>query len=144
MLFIGGIVGFAQERRISLLIVDETETFDSSIRVQVLASLLKKTGLFKVSAKIAKVNSSFINPLQGIPDRRYDIILIVPKGVDDGSIKQIWIITRPINCKTLYLMRYIELISEIVEKIFLVEAVDITEDLIPAYFAVIFIQEGWL
>lgn len=79
-----------------LLIVDETQTFSSSIRLQVLASLLNRTGLFELTAKFVRVENSFDDPLQGEePDRRYDVILIIPKGIDDGTVRQLWVVTRP-------------------------------------------------
>jgi hypothetical protein len=154
LLSIGGsaIGSFAQdqgqgEERFNLLIVDETRTFSSSMCVEVLARAVKRTGLFDLSAKIIDVSSSFDDPLQGKePDRQYDVVLIVPKGIDDGTVKQLWIATRPFTEISEELRGAVGTIKEIANGIFrgAAEAVDVTDDLIPGYFATIFIKEGWL
>ena len=135
------------EAQFKLLIVDETRTFSSSMRVEVLARALIRTELFDLSAKIIDVSSSFDDPLQGEePDQQYDVILIVPRGIDDGTVKQIWIATRPFPELDEGLRGAVGTIKEIADGIFrgAAEAVDVTDDLIPGYFATLFIKEGWL
>jgi hypothetical protein len=130
-----------------LLIVDETQTFGSSIRLQVLASLLNRTGLFELTAKFVQVESSFDDPLQGEePDRRYDAILIIPKGVDDGTVRQLWVVTRAWTELPEALRSAIGQLKAMANEVFqgTATAVDVTEDLIPAYFATLFTREGWL
>ena len=152
LLLLGGSVtnGLAQDRgeeQFKLLIVDETRTFSSSMRVEVLARALIRTELFELSARIVKVSSSFEDPLQGEePDQQYDVILIVPRGIDDGTVKQIWIATRPFPELDEGLRGAVGTIKEIADGIFrgAAEAVDVPDDLIPGYFAAIFIREGWL
>lgn len=131
----------------TLLIVDESRTFGSSIRVEVLARAINRTGLFDLSARIVEVDSSFADPLQGLePDRRYDAILIVPRGIDDHTVRQLWIATRPLSQVSAELRQAVGLLKEIANKVFqdAAEAVDVTDDLIPGFFATIFIREGWL
>ncbi|MFQ6034151.1 MAG: hypothetical protein ACE5KR_04745 [Candidatus Bipolaricaulia bacterium] len=152
LLLIGGavIAALGQEegaQKFNLLIVDETRTFGSSIRVEVLARVLLKTGLFELSAKIVEVPSSFADPLQGLePDKRYDLILVVPQGIDDGTVKQIWVATRPFPELDEELRGAVGTVKEIANGIFrgAATAVGVTDDLIPGYFAAIFIREGWL
>jgi hypothetical protein len=130
-----------------LLIVDETRTFANSMRVEVLARALKRTGLFALSARIVEVESSFADPLQGLePDRRYDLILILPRGLDDRTVRQIWLVTRPFPEIPQELRGAVAMVKPITNKIFtgIAEAVDVTEDAIPGIFATIFIREGWL
>ncbi|MGQ9477337.1 MAG: hypothetical protein ACUVRH_02455 [Candidatus Bipolaricaulia bacterium] len=130
-----------------LLIVDETGTFASSMRVEVLARALKRTGLFALSARVVKVESSFADPLQGLePDKRYDLIVIVPRGIDDRTVRQVWIATRPFPEISEELRSAVAMVKAIADKIFtgVAEAVDVTEDAIPGLFATIFIKEGWL
>lgn len=137
----------AEAEKFALLIVDETKTFSSSIRVQVLASLLKKTGQFELFAKFVEVSSSFDDPLQGLePDRRYDLILIIPRGIDDNTVRQLWVVSRPFPEISEGLRRAIGLLKQLAGRVFTgaAEAVDVTDDLIPGYFATIFIREGWL
>ena len=130
-----------------LLIVDETQTFGSTIRLQVLASLLNKTKGFELTAKFVRVESSFDDPLQGEePEQRYDIVLIIPKGVDDGTMRQLWLATRPWVELPEELRSAAEQLKVIANEVFqgAATAVDVTEDLIPAYFAALFMREGWL
>ena len=139
--------GQDQGERFALLIVDETKTFSSSIRVQVLASLLNKSGKFALSARFVDVPSSFADPLRGLePDRRYDLILIIPRGIDDGTVRQLWIASRPFPEISEGLRGAIALLKQLAGRVFIgaAEAVDVTDDLIPGYFATIFIREGWL
>jgi len=144
----GALSGLSQEPfKFKLLVVDETKTFASSIRVELLARAIKRTGLFELSAKIVDVGSSFANPLQGEkPDKRYEIIIIVPRGIDDGTVRQVWISTRPFTEISEELRSAVTVIKEIANGISqgMAKAVDVTEDLIPGYFATLFIKEGWL
>ncbi len=146
-LALGGFGQQEQPPRFDLLIVDETRTFNSSIRVEVLARAVKGTGLFELSARIVQVDSSFAHPLQGLePDRRYDVILVVPRGIDEQTVRQLWIATRPLTEVSPGLRQAVGLLQEIANKVFqgAAEAVDVAEDLIPGFFATIFIREGWL
>lgn len=133
--------------RFQLLLVDETRSFTASMAVELFARALKRTGLFDLSAKAVEVDSSFADPLQGRePDRRYDIIIIVPRGVEDGTVAQIWVVTRPFPEVSEGLRRAVALIKEIVNSGSQgrLRAVDVTEDAIPGIFATLFIREGWL
>jgi len=130
-----------------LLIVDETQTFGSTIRLQVLARLVNKTGWFELTAKFVRVESSFDDPLRGEePDRRYDVILILPKGIDDGTVRQLWVVTRPWIELPESLRAAVEQLKALADGVFqgAATAVDVTDDLIPAYFAALFLKEGWL
>jgi hypothetical protein len=146
----GALSGLGQEeqpQRFQLLIVDETKSFVASMGVELFARTVRRTGLFDLSAKIVDVDSSFANPLQGEePDRRYDVIVIVPRGIDDDSIREIWIATRPFSEISGELRNAVALIKEIVNRVpqARIRAVDVTEDLIPGFFATVFIREGWL
>lgn len=142
-----GLTAEEHGERFALLIVDETKTFSSSIRVQVLASLLNKSGQFELSARFVDVPSSFADPLQGLePDRRYDLILIIPRGIDDGTVRQLWVVSRPFHEISEGLREAIALLKQLAGRVFTgaAEAVDVTDDLIPGYFATLFIREGWL
>lgn len=136
-----------QPARFQLLIADETTSFTASMAVELLARALKRTGLFDLSARIADVDSSFADPLRGQqPEKRYDIIIIVPRGVQDGTVRQVWIVTRPFHEVSEGLRTAVALIKEIVNggAQGRLTAVDVTEDAIPAIFATLFIREGWL
>jgi len=133
--------------RVRLLLVDETKTLENSMRVQVLASVAKKTGQFELSATIVDVVSSFDHPLTGQrPHTAYDVIVVLPKGLDDDTLNQVWILTRPIDrdmrpeVKTA-----IAILHGLGQKVFPgISFTDVTQDLIPGYFAALLIREGWL
>jgi len=133
--------------RVGVLLVDETKTLENSMRVQVLASLAKRTGAFDFSARVSDVATSFDHPLAGVkPTASYDVVLIVPRGLDDGRLAQIWILSRPIDRDMPATVRAgLRLLAALAEQVFPgVDAVNVDEDLIPAYLAALLAMEGWL
>jgi hypothetical protein len=94
------LLGVAQQR-VDLLLVDETQTLQASLMVQVYARALQESGLFNFDAKIVSVQSSYDDPLGVNPtEKRYELIVIVPRGIEDGSVPQVWMITKPIGPQT--------------------------------------------
>ena len=82
-------------------------------------------------------------PIEGLGGKSYDLIMIIPKGGLE-TFFQIWAITDyPI---TPQLQRAIQFLSAVVEEVFgpKVEVTDVTEDLIPGYFAAVFLRDGLL
>ena len=67
---------------VRVLVVDETKTFASTMRVAGLVGILKGMGPFAVSYRPVDVSSSLGDPLSGeSPDGApYDLIVIVPLG----------------------------------------------------------------
>ena len=130
-----------------MLLVDETKTFSSTMRVGALAGILRKTGMVNVSVELIDVESSYENPLSGIalPEEPHDIILIIPKGIDDGSVKQIWLVTRFFE-ETSPEFAGLTALSGIIDQIFqgIAEAVDVSEDLWPGFYAALYLKQGWL
>ena len=130
-----------------LLLVDETKTFASTMRVGVLAGILRKTGMVDLSVELVDVESSYGDPLAGLAtaEEAYDIILIIPKGIDDGSVKQIWLVTRFFEEASPEYTGLLAL-SGIIDQIFqgLATAIDVSEDLWPAGYAALYLQQGWL
>ncbi|MCR4404154.1 MAG: hypothetical protein NUW06_02485 [Candidatus Acetothermia bacterium] len=136
-----------QPEQFKLLVVDETRSFAASMAVELFARAVRRTGLFDLAARSVSVASSFDDPLRGQrPDRRYDIIVIVPRGVEDGTVNQVWIATRPFPEISLELRQAVALIKGIVNSGAQgrLRAVDVTDDALPGIFATIFIREGWL
>jgi hypothetical protein len=86
---------------VDLLLVDETQTLQASLLVNVLAATLKRTGLFEIEAVFARVSSSFEDPLGVNPtERRYEMVLVIPRGIEQGTLRQIWIVTCPLTHAT--------------------------------------------
>lgn len=135
-----------QVGKISLLLIDETKTFQQSMKIEVLARNIKKIEFFELSAKIADVQLSYENPLKGEKaDKKYDLIVLFPKGLDDARVQEVWILSAPINHQMKPLLKEgIKTLSLMIEKIFQVEAVDVSESLFPALLAGIFLQNGWI
>jgi hypothetical protein len=153
LLFVG-IAGVAQQapgpqgEKVRLLIVDETKTFSSTMRVGVLAGILKKNELFEVDVKMVEVDSSYVDPLVASkpPAQPYDIILIVPRGIDNGSVDQIWIVTRGFAELSPPATGAIDALEGIINKLFAEVAVptDVNADLFPGFFSALYVEEGWL
>jgi len=130
-----------------LLLVDETKTFSSTMRVGALAGILRKTGMVNVSIELVDVESSYEDPLNDIAlaEEPYDIILIIPKGIDDGTVGQIWLVTRFFE-ETSPEYAGLMALSGIIDQVFqgVAEAIDVSEDLFPGFFAALYLKQGWL
>lgn len=138
-------LGYGQENgRINLLLIIEEVAFQPLLQAQVLASVAKKSGLFNLDSRIVDVESGFDLPLiQDLDGESYDLIVIIPKGGLE-TFFQIWAITDyPI---TPQLQGAIQFLSAVVGEVFgpKVEVTDVTEDLIPAFFAAVFLRNGLL
>jgi hypothetical protein len=135
---------------VRLLLVDETKTFISTMRVGALAGALKNMGLFDVSVKLVDVLNSYDDPLKiELPDSGqapFDVILVLPRGLDDGSVDQIWLATAEMDSLIPTVRAGVEAASYIVDQVFqgLAEAIDVSEDLWPGLLAALYLQEGWL
>jgi len=79
---------------ISVLVIDETDSFVESLAVNAIVGLMKQqSDLFaSVDAFIAPVSSPFDLPFRDNPNgKRYDLVIVAPKGV--LSLGQIWLVT---------------------------------------------------
>jgi len=148
LLWLWGNFGMAEPQQVELLLVDETKTLQASLMVNAFAKALKDTGLFNLEAKFVDVKSSFDDPLgPNGGDKRYEMILVIPRAVEDGSFKQLWIVTQPINHGTrAEVLEGIQAIKNIVHQGSggQFAAVGVMDDLIPALFSAIFALNGWL
>ena len=135
---------------VRLLLVDETKTFISTMRVGALAGVLKNIGSFDVSVRLVDVLSSYDDPLTteqlDSGQAPFDVILVLPRGLDDGSVGQIWLATAEMDSLTPTVRAGVDAASYIVDQVFqgLAEAIDVSEDLWPGLLAALYLQEGWL
>ncbi len=154
-LLLGGVTAVAQSARVSrptpavrLLIVDETKTFTSSMRVGITANIVRKMGLFAISADMVDVSSSYVDPLAGKtpPAQPYDIVIIFPRGLDNGSVHQIWVITRDLAALPPQAQAAVTLLETVINKVFagVGTATDVNADLFPGLFSALYVREGWL
>jgi hypothetical protein len=147
-LIVVSVSGIADPSKIDLLLVDETQTLQASLLVQVYARALRESGIFNFEAKIARVESSYDDPLGVNPtDKKYELIVIVPRGIEDGSVPQIWMITKPIGPQTRpELLAALQLIRQRVEQASggLFKALTVMDDAALGILATIFERNGWL
>lgn len=138
----------AQPEPVRMLLVDETQTLQASILVNVLAAALQETGLFEIEAVFPEVASSFDDPLgENTTGRVYEMIVIVPREEELRHLRQIWIATCPLTRKTRpEILRGVELLQQMVEERSqgLLRALSVREDALPGYFAALFEKHGWL
>ncbi len=149
LLIVFALAGAAQpSERVDLLLVDETQTLQASLLVQIYARALQESGLFNLDAKVVSVRSSYDDPLGvNLTEKRYELIVIVPRGIEDGSVPQIWMITRPIGPQTRpQLLNALELIRQRVEQgsAGLFKALTVMDDGALGIFATVFERHGWL
>ncbi|MCX8102826.1 MAG: hypothetical protein N3E42_00040 [Candidatus Bipolaricaulota bacterium] len=141
-------LGALAQSKVDLLLVDETQTLQASLMVQIYARALQESGLFNFEAKIVRVASSYDDPLGVNPtDKRYELIVIVPRGIEDGSVPQIWLITKPIGPQTRpELLTAIELIRQRVAQGSggLFKALTVLDDGALGIFSSVFERHGWL
>jgi len=135
-----------------LLLVDETKTFSSTMRVGALAGVLKRSGLVEVTPLLVEVGSSYDDPLvgkEGDLAGPYDVVVVIPRGIDDGTADWIWILANTPRGSSPDSARFvagIDTLSMVIERVFsgVARAVDVREDLFPAFLAALYVQEGIL
>ena len=133
---------------VRMLLVDETQTLQASLLVNLLAATLQRTGLFEIEAQFVDVPSSFDDPLGINPsERRYELILIIPREQELEAIRQLWIATCPLTHQTRpELLQGVQTIQRLIEEGSQgqLRAVSVNDDAIPGYFATLFMKHGWL
>lgn len=135
-----------------VLLVDETKTFASTMRVGALAGVLRRSGLAEVTVLLSDVGWSYGDPVAGRKDELdgpYDGIVIITRGIDDGTSDWIWIVANtPRGSSPDYptFAAAIDALSLVIERVFsgLARAIDGREDLFPAFLAALHVQEGIL
>lgn len=133
-----------------LLIVDETESMETSMRVQGFVGAIKSRSDVEVLTRMVKTDHPTANPLKDSEDLKVDAVIIVPSTIETGKIKQVWIVTRPYSAIPLEMraetMGMMKQLKEGIEKAFSgkVNAVGVNDDVIPAYFSTLFLREGVL
>lgn len=133
-----------------LMVVDQTKTLEFAMRVQGLIGALKNRPELTVKAKTAKVDFPTENPLKGEEDLSVDVVIIVPHAIETGQVKQIWIVTRPLSSIPLEarprITQLLEQLRDGIRQAFSgkVEPVGVNDDVIPAYFATLFMKQGVL
>ncbi len=133
-----------------LLFVDETRSFEISMRIQGLVKRLKESKEIEVDALTRQVENPTISPVEEPPEEPYDLVIIVPPTIETGQLKQVWLITKPLSKfprrERRRVLVQLEKLKEAVSEAFegKVTPVGVNDDLIPAYFSSLFLREGIL
>ena len=149
------LAGFTQETPsegpapLRLLMVDGTKTFGSTARVGALAGAIRSTGLFELDVRFSNATCPYDDPLACQADRPetpYDVIVAIPRGIDDGSAASIWVVTGVLPWTSPDRWPAIAAVSGMVDQVFagLATAVDPSQDLWPAFTASLYQAQGWL
>ncbi|MEN6370352.1 MAG: hypothetical protein ABFD77_11745 [Thermotogota bacterium] len=131
-----------------VLVVDGTKTLASTLRVVGLAGGIRQSGVADVAIILADDLGPFVDPLRdrSRPETPYDLILIVPRGIDDGSASRIWILVAGNPRETPLTAQAIELLRAGIDRAFagIASGVDPLDDLWAALMASCYVREGWL
>jgi len=150
-----GIASFAQSTPISkpasidarVLLIDETRTFASTMRVGALAGILRHAGV-DLEVRLENVASSYVDPLADIdaPDVPFDLILIVPIGIEDGMAPEVWLLHSGSASSSSEAQAGIAALRGVLAAVFdgLAEPVGVLDDLWVGLLASQYAMEGWL
>ncbi len=156
LLMIVSVAAWAQESSpavtgpapLRLLLVDATKTFASTARVGALAGAVRTTGAFDLQVCFSDQQDAYDDPMPEVdsrPEGTFDLVLFIPRGLDDGSAATIWIVTTLLPGPNAG-WPVVSLLSSIVDKVFagMAAAVDPSDDLWPALLASLYQTQGWL
>jgi hypothetical protein len=131
-----------------VLVVDGTKTLDSTMRVVGLASGIEQSGLADVTVLLADNLGSFDDPLvdRPLPEEPYDLVLIFPRGVDDGTAYTVWMLVGGQPGEAAGIEQALALLSEGIRTAFAgtLSAMGPTDDLWAGLTAALYVQRGWL
>jgi len=131
-----------------VLVVDGTKTLASTMRVMGLAGGIRKSGAADVTVILADDLGPFADPLRNLPcpETPFDLILIVPRGIDDGTATRIWILVAGNPRENPLAAQAVELLRGGIDRAFagVAFAVGPLDDLWAALTASCYVQEGWL
>lgn len=135
---------------IRLLVVDETKTFTSTMKVAGTIGALRQMGLFDVSVKLTDVTTDFDDPLAemtpAMGESPYDIVLILPRGLDTKADVNIWLVSEGFAIVSPFVRGAVELVSNVVDQVFSGsgQSIDVSEDLWPGFLAATYVLKGWI
>jgi hypothetical protein len=135
---------------IRILLIDETKTFTSTMKVAGTIGALRQMGLFDVSVRLAEVETDYSDPLAGIlpePDQKpFDLILILPRGLDTKANVSIWLVSDGLNVLSPFVRGAVDLVSNVVDQVFAGsgQTIDVSEDLWPGFLQAAYVLKGWM
>lgn len=148
--FVVNAAGQEAEEKYRVLFIDESTSFEISMRVQGLVGGLKGREELDVVAKTAEVQSPTENPIDAGEVSGMDLVIIVPPTIETGQLNQVWIITRPLSVMPVesrgQAVKRLAQLKDAIHKAFsgTVNPVGVEDDVIPAYFSTLYLREGIL
>ena len=107
---------------IRLLLIDETKTFTSTMKVAGTIGALRQMGLFDVSVRLADVETDYDDPLDGTdpePEQDpFDLILILPRGLDTKTNVSIWLVSNGLDSLSSFVSSADDLVTNILDQVF--------------------------
>ncbi len=135
---------------IRVLLIDETKTFTSTMKVAGTIGALRQMGLFDVSVRLAAADTDYADPLAGIAPEAgqepFDLILILPRGLDTKTHVSIWLVSDGLDHLPSFTRGAVELISNVVDQVFAGsgQTTDVSEDLWPGFLWAAYVSKGWI
>lgn len=135
---------------VRILVVDETKTFVSTMRVAGVVGALKQMPGFEVDVRFADAASRLADPLAGEwpPEdgETYDIVVIIPRGIDDASVSWVWIVSDWVPALPPQIEGSVAILSRIIDQVFVGVAtgIDVTEDFYPNILWSEYAVKGWI
>jgi len=143
-------VGQELPSTIRVLLIDETKTFTSTMKVAGTIGALRQMGLFDVSVRLANVDTDYADPLAGIAPESdqepFDFILILPRGLDTKTGVSIWLVSDGFNVLSSFARGAVDLVSTVVDQVFAGsgQTIDVSEDLWPGFLQAAYVLKGWM
>ena len=114
-----------------------------------MAAAVRSTGLFDLSVRFSDRTHPFDDPLAeeaDLPEEPYDVIVIIPRGIDDGSADAIWIVTNILPWASPAGWPAVAALQEMINQVFagLATGVNPSADLWPAFAASLYRVQGWV
>ena len=135
---------------IRILLVDETKTFTSTMKVAGTIGALRQMGLFEVSVRLSDVDTDYDDPLAGAapePEQEpFDLILILPRGLDTKTNVSIWLVSNGLDSLSPFVRGAVDLVSTVVDQVFAGsgKTIDVSEDLWPGFLWAAYVSKGWI
>ena len=147
-----GMAAAAQEvpGAVRVLVVDETKTFLSTMRVAGVVGTLKQMPGFEVDVRFEDAASTLADPLADkLPSEEtvgYDIVVVIPRGIDDASIGWVWIVSDWLPTLPPQIQAGVAILSQVIDQAFVDVAtgIDVTEDFYPNILWSEYVVKGWI
>ncbi len=135
---------------IRILVIDETKTFTSTMKVAGTIGALRQMGLFDVSVRLADVDTDYDDPLSGAAPEPgqdpFNLILILPRGLDTKTNVNIWLVSNGLDSLSSFIRGAVDLVSNVVDQVFAGsgQTIDVSEDLWPGFLWAAYVSKGWM